>query len=112
MEFISESRYCNTIWIKFIVFGIFQGECADPVENIDVADTIVHEQYDAASDSQSNDIALIRLARPAPYTDFIRPICLPVARHLRNKNFDNVGLYVVGFGKTEHGIIKIGCDDR
>lgn len=82
----------------------YQGECADPVENIDVADTIVHEQYDADADSQSNDIALIRLARPAPYTEFIRPICLPIARNLRNKNFDESPLIVAGFGKTEYGM--------
>lgn len=79
-----------------------EGECADPVQNIDVAQTIVHEQYEANADSQGNDIALIRLARAAPYTDFIRPICLPVASQLRNKNFDGAPLVVAGFGKTEY----------
>lgn len=72
-----------------------------------MAETIVHEEYDANADSQGNDIALIRLARSAPYTDFIRPICLPIAPQLRNKNFDGAALIVAGFGKTEYGIIKL-----
>lgn len=76
------------------------------MQNIDVAYTIVHEQYYAEVDSQANDIALIRLARPAPYTDYIRPICLPAARHLRNKNLDDLPLVVAGFGKTENGIMN------
>lgn len=82
---------------------LYQGECADPVANIPVESTIVHEGYSPNSKSQSNDIALIRLAQPAPYTDFIRPVCLPIGPNVRNKNLDNFPLIVAGFGRTESG---------
>ncbi|XP_049881091.1 melanization protease 1-like [Pectinophora gossypiella] len=49
------------------------GVCADPVVRINVIDVIVHEGYDGSKD----DIAVIVLESDAPYTDFIRPICLP-----------------------------------
>lgn len=67
--------------------------------NIPVADTIVHENYV----KQKHDIALIRLQYAAPYTDFIRPVCLPIG-NLQNKNYDGVSLTVCGFGKTENGV--------
>lgn len=81
----------------------FKSECADPVEDIPVAETIVHENYVPTSSSQANDIALIHLQRPAPYTHYIQPICLPVATDLRNKNYDGTFLEVTGFGRTENG---------
>lgn len=82
---------------------IFKGECADPVVDIRVIEQIVHENYVPSGKSQQNDIALLRLAYPAPYTDFIRPICLPIGTQVRNKDLDNVPLVVAGFGRIENG---------
>ncbi|XP_075985841.1 uncharacterized protein LOC142982971 [Anticarsia gemmatalis] len=50
-----------------------QGVCADPVVKIEVEEIIVHPEYDG----KEHDIAILRLAKDAPYTDFIRPISLP-----------------------------------
>lgn len=80
-----------------------EDNCADPVQDIPVSELIPHDSYVPTSKDQKNDIALIRLSRPAQFTDWIKPICLPVSQHLRGINFDGVALTVAGWGKTENG---------
>lgn len=80
------------------------GECADPVVDVPVAATIVHEKYATKSESQPYDIALIRLLRPVDFTLWIQPICLPISPRLRYNNFDNTTFIVAGFGRTENGL--------
>lgn len=73
------------------------------MEDIPIAEVIVHEKYKRSFRSREDDIALIRLERPVPFTDFIRPICLPVGK-LQNRNYDGQPLTMTGFGKTDlHG---------
>jgi len=76
------------------------GDCANPVEDIPVAQVFEHENYDPRSPSKENDIAVIRLARKVSYSDFIRPICLPIGE-LANKDFGGVDLTAAGWGRTE-----------
>lgn len=90
---------------RFDCIKIVQGFCSNLVVNIPVGKITVHENYVPTSITQEHDIALIRLQNPAPYTDFIRPICLPLGR-LQNKNLDGLPLTVAGFGRTENGIIE------
>lgn len=78
-------------------------DCADPHIDVDIEKIIPHEKYVASSKSQPYDIALIRLARSIPYTDFIRPICLPLKDILKRSTFEGTVMDVSGWGKTEYG---------
>lgn len=78
-------------------------DCSDPHVDVDIEKIIAHEKYSASSKSQPFDIALIRLARSIPYTDFIRPICLPLKDLLKRSTFEGTVMDVSGWGKTEQG---------
>lgn len=78
-----------------------QDECADPVVNISIAETIVHESY--TSQTKNDDIALIRLVHAMNFTNWMKPICLPVSEKLRTTNLETAQLVIAGFGKTETG---------
>lgn len=71
--------------------------CADDVVTVGIEEQIAHENYNPHSSDQKYDIALLRLNREIPFTNYIKPICLPPN--------DNVGkkLFVAGWGKTEKG---------
>lgn len=80
-------------------------DCADPVVDIPIAETIVHEDYRADSASQEHDIALIRLESAVNYTDYVKPICLPIDETWRKMNLDGWPLSTVGWGISENGIL-------
>lgn len=85
-------------------------DCADPPVDAYVRDIITHELYSSASSNQENDIALLRLTQPVRITPYVRPICLPVASHLRSLNYDGEILTVAGWGRTESGkLIVLFC---
>lgn len=44
------------------------GDCADPVLDVPVEQLITHEDYNANSKTQENDIALIRLSQSVTFT--------------------------------------------
>ncbi|XP_037818581.1 serine protease easter-like [Lucilia sericata] len=76
-------------------------DCAPEHLDIRVEQAIPHPQYNPSSRNQVNDIALLRLERSISYTDFVRPICLPINSNLRTAAFDGIVMDVAGWGKTE-----------
>lgn len=81
-----------------------EDNCSDPALDVPVVERIPHELYVPSSKTQENDIALLRLGRSIKFTDWIRPICLPVAQNLRSANYNDITLTVAGWGKTEAGM--------
>lgn len=61
--------------------------CNDPALDYEIEQRIPHPQYDPYGTNQHNDIALLRLKYQVKYTDFIKPICLPVETALRSNDF-------------------------
>lgn len=70
--------------------------CADDPITVGVEEQIVHENYRPDSGNQQNDIALLRLTRDVPFTNYVKPICLPSNVAIGQK------LYVAGWGQTEN----------
>lgn len=76
-------------------------DCAPSHQDILIESYIVHENYDPTSIDQFYDISLIRLQRSVVYSDYIVPICLPIAANLRSQFFVNTSMEVAGWGLTE-----------
>ncbi|KAH8278886.1 hypothetical protein KR018_010776, partial [Drosophila ironensis] len=74
--------------------------CAPPHIDIGVEKGIIHEQYRPNSVDQRNDIALVRLKRSVTFTDYVRPICLPLNE--RSNLFNDHAMDAAGWGLTEN----------
>lgn len=79
-------------------------ECVDPHKDVLIDYAIAHPLYVPTSKDQFNDIAIIRMAQSVKFTDFIIPICLPLADNLRNKHFTATSMDVAGWGATEKDV--------
>lgn len=75
--------------------------CNNPHVDVPVTEKIVHESYVPNSKNQHHDIALLRLSRNVAYTEFIKPVCLPLDNSARSLLLDDSSLTVAGWGKTE-----------
>lgn len=75
--------------------------CNNPI-SVSADDVIIHSDYEHNNPNEYHDIAIVRLAEDVEFTDFIKPICLPLSKEdvdtIYNKNL----LTVVGWGKTEN----------
>lgn len=78
-------------------------ECADLPVDRNIEKIIIHEEYDANSKNQLNDIALVRLDREVPWSHYVQPICLPAEESLKARNIVGHRLTAAGWGRTETG---------
>merc|ERR1711915_396800 len=90
-----------------------QGSCSSKVQDFDItADSVtVHEGYTHGLSNIVNDIALVKLPRPAILNNGVQIVCLPIEisttksdLEVSNLNEDLVGkkAVVVGWGYTEY----------
>ncbi|KAK5649790.1 hypothetical protein RI129_000819 [Pyrocoelia pectoralis] len=73
-------------------------ECTDPVVDVQIAETIPHNNYDRRTGK--HDIALVRLAKSVQFTEYIKPICIP--HPTLPEPPDGTDLLVAGWGQTEN----------
>lgn len=76
-------------------------DCYDPVQDIDIAQIIPHENFINTKTEVHNDIALLRLARKAQYKDTVVPICLPLDQSFATRSYETQKMFVAGWGQTE-----------
>lgn len=81
------------------VHQTFGEECNDPVEEFEIEQEIPHPHFHFSI--SHNDIGLIRLSRYVEYSDYIRPICLPLAE--RRKLDEGDELATSGWGLLGEG---------
>ncbi|XP_013147137.1 PREDICTED: serine protease easter-like [Papilio polytes] len=75
-------------------------DCTENPVVIPIEQTFIHEEYNENDIQGHNDIALIRLMTMAPYTEFIRPICLPTSEFSEDTT-NKKRLFASGWGLTE-----------
>ncbi|KAH8331580.1 hypothetical protein KR074_006536 [Drosophila pseudoananassae] len=97
-RFVLTAAHCQSRSKIYATLGdYFRGHDIGVERKIPVDLQIPHPNYNPAS--QKNDIALFRLSRPADYTMYIRPVCLPT-------NYDALeiapNLNVTGWGRTRY----------
>lgn len=82
--------------------------CNDPVVDVEVDKIVMHDDYEKGT--FFNDIALIKLKQAVNFTEFVTPLCLPIADAVKEQDTDNMSFIAVGWGNTEHNnkTIKYG----
>lgn len=83
--------------------GNKQRTCAPMHLDIEIEKPILHELYVPNSIDQMHDIGLLRLKQAVRFTEYVKPICLPVGDDVRNNDFEGYAMDVAGWGVTEDG---------
>lgn len=70
-------------------------ECAPSPLDIDIDAIILHPNF--TTNTSSYDIGLIRLADDVIYSDFVKPICIPLDRRHTNESTSGDILFIAGW---------------
>lgn len=65
-------------------------ECSDPAQDLGIEKVIIHPNF-LSTQHADKDIALVRLAKPANLSIFVKPICLPLFGEDSRNGFSNQG---------------------
>ncbi|XP_050355200.1 venom protease-like [Nymphalis io] len=77
-----------------------EDEGATPIDVL-IKYKIKHEGYNYKT--YVNDIGLLILQNDVEFTEFIKPICLPVTSDLRSNTFEKYNPIIAGWGHTQYG---------
>lgn len=72
--------------------------CAPPVVDVTIERIVKHKNY--GENRLQNDIALLRLVEPVAFTDFVRPVCLPVDKDESARELTGKKVTVAGWGRV------------
>ncbi|XP_061721572.1 CLIP domain-containing serine protease HP8-like [Cydia pomonella] len=87
-------------WDAETEIDCIQEDCNDPPVDVKVDAKFIHPSYHRQT--LVGDIALLRLAHPVNFTEFIRPVCLPTTEYIARIDYDPDSEYLTGgWGKTE-----------
>lgn len=87
-------------WDLNRTFDCEYGLCADRVVDAPIDTVHVHEMYKPTFQKKEHDIALIRLKKRIAFTEWIRPICLPVNDAIQDRDYAGAAMQVTGWGYT------------
>ncbi|XP_030851876.1 uncharacterized protein LOC590372 isoform X3 [Strongylocentrotus purpuratus] len=98
-QWVLTAAHCVYYYVDRVVFG--NAHLTDDSDNevsVEMADIFVHPEYDPYF--LLNDIALIRLAEPVTFSDYVRPACLAESS---DELKDYRRCLVAGWGATQEG---------
>ncbi|CAB3380270.1 Hypothetical predicted protein [Cloeon dipterum] len=85
--------------------------CADPSLMVSVESVKTHEKYGGVD--RFNDIGLVRLEKRVTFTDYIKPVCLPLSDTLLKSTLAGSIHKIAGWGRTENSSssdVKLAVD--
>ncbi|KAJ9596095.1 hypothetical protein L9F63_012679 [Diploptera punctata] len=74
--------------------------CAPTPQDFGVEKIIIHPEYSPRSANKWYDIGLIRVNKDIKFTDFVKPVCLPLSAETRGRYVGNT-VVVAGWGRTQ-----------
>lgn len=76
--------------------------CGHDPREINIFNSFIHENYKKTEQGDFNDIAIIQMAEFVEFTNFIKPICLPLNDEVQVEG----SVIIAGFGRTENSRVS------